>query len=1048
MPKPIAFLCKLLLAGALLVSTASAGSVNISIDFYADSLIFSTVDDSDVVTYRGYSYTTEIGSPQLPEGCLFAVIPEELENYIYSGITIDSLVVTACDSTEIVGPYNLLRAREPDSIIGTIPGQNSPGGPIKPSARYDLYPSDLIEFTHFGYLAGYPIAGFLVHPVRYIDDENKIYLYDHIDFTVYYSIGGTPPVPITYRFGFIKWIIEKIIDMLVVNPSDVLPMVLPPSDYEYVIITDVDFVDAFKPLENWKTKKGISCTTVTTQGIYGLYGGADNQERIRNFIIDAYSTWGAGWFLLGGDVDIVPARLCRCRNNDIACDLYYSDLDGDWDLDGDGTYGETTDGVDMLPDVIVGRAPVDNVDEVEVFVRKVLNYERWPQTTNYSLNMLLTAFDANFTTTSHPTKELIDNDYVPPRFDPITKVYDPDAGNHRDNVLAALNAGMHLVNHIDHGNHDVIGTGSLHHGWDIDNTDMDGLSNGDLQTVWYTVACHVAEFDYSPGDCIAEHFVNNPDGGGVAFMGNSGYGWFVPGENPLRSRSLAYDLGFFEVLFLRNLYHLGQTFATSKADQVATARNDTYYRYTQYALNLLGEPSLTVWTDEMDLLDVEHTLQSPILVPSAFDVTVVDRTTQNTVSDAYVCISGCGVYQTGFTDATGLYATTVQPTVLGHICVTVSAQNYVPHVSYGKACSGFEDILIRDCAPDDGRMPSWDANRNDRSDGLPTDRAYWCSPDIVVDAPPYDGPGDESPIPGELNRVYAYVKNISNQMAIDVNVDFWWADYGIGSPVWDVDFHYIGTYIIPSIDPGATETARYFEWQAPENLPTHTCIWARIWTIGDPIIRNNPGWDNNIGWKNYTVSRLSGGKSYQTSVDFDVRNIDSLITHDVEFEYWLEDWPENWSCEITSSDPDFQIISESEYVFSNMSGGEERIATISVTAPDGTENDTGLVHVAGYIDEEPIGGVSVLVVPPGICDCTPGDANGMPPINIMDITYLISYLYKGGTPPTPYETCSGDPNCNCSVNIIDVTYLINFLYKGGPPPCECETWTGSCGSPQ
>ena len=121
MPKPIAFLCKLLLAGALIAPAASADSVNVSIDFYFDSLIFSTVDDSDVVTYQGYAYTTEIGSRQLPEGCLFAVIPETYETCLNFGITIDSLAVTYYDSTEISGTFNLLKVREPDSIIGTIP---------------------------------------------------------------------------------------------------------------------------------------------------------------------------------------------------------------------------------------------------------------------------------------------------------------------------------------------------------------------------------------------------------------------------------------------------------------------------------------------------------------------------------------------------------------------------------------------------------------------------------------------------------------------------------------------------------------------------------------------------------------------------------------------------------------------------------------------------------------------------------------------------------------------------------------------------------------
>jgi hypothetical protein len=81
------------------------------------------------------------------------------------------------------------------------------------------------------------------------------------------------------------------------------------------------------------------------------------------------------------------------------------------------------------------------------------------------------------------------------------------------------------------------------------------------------------------------------------------------------------------------------------------------------------------------------------------------------------------------------------------------------------------------------------------------------------------------------------------------------------------------------------------------------------------------------------------------------------------------------------------------------------------------------------------------------CDCEPGNCNGDVLINIFDITYMISYLYKSGNPPYPYAICSGDPNCDCLVNIFDATHLISFLYKSGPAPCTCGDWLSACGAP-
>lgn len=73
------------------------------------------------------------------------------------------------------------------------------------------------------------------------------------------------------------------------------------------------------------------------------------------------------------------------------------------------------------------------------------------------------------------------------------------------------------------------------------------------------------------------------------------------------------------------------------------------------------------------------------------------------------------------------------------------------------------------------------------------------------------------------------------------------------------------------------------------------------------------------------------------------------------------------------------------------------------------------------------------IVPGFVC----GDANNSASVNILDVTYLISYLYKGGPAPTPW-TQVGDVNHSGSLNILDVTYLISYLYKSGPAPQCCS----------
>jgi hypothetical protein len=67
-----------------------------------------------------------------------------------------------------------------------------------------------------------------------------------------------------------------------------------------------------------------------------------------------------------------------------------------------------------------------------------------------------------------------------------------------------------------------------------------------------------------------------------------------------------------------------------------------------------------------------------------------------------------------------------------------------------------------------------------------------------------------------------------------------------------------------------------------------------------------------------------------------------------------------------------------------------------------------------------------------IFDYVAGDADHSGIINILDVTRVINYLYKGGAAPNPLQ--AGDANGNGALNVQDVTYLINYLYKGGPAP--------------
>ncbi len=61
-----------------------------------------------------------------------------------------------------------------------------------------------------------------------------------------------------------------------------------------------------------------------------------------------------------------------------------------------------------------------------------------------------------------------------------------------------------------------------------------------------------------------------------------------------------------------------------------------------------------------------------------------------------------------------------------------------------------------------------------------------------------------------------------------------------------------------------------------------------------------------------------------------------------------------------------------------------------------------------------------------------GDSNGDGIINVGDVVYLVSYLYRGGPAPGPLWV--GDCNCDDIINVGDIVSLVSYLYRGGPPP--------------
>ncbi|MCD4849165.1 MAG: hypothetical protein K8R76_13365, partial [Candidatus Aegiribacteria sp.] len=168
--------------------------------------------------------------------------------------------------------------------------------------------------------------------------------------------------------------------------------------YDYIIITTSDLIGSItsSTFPAWKAELGYSLKTVLiTDPLIANQLGDDLAEQIRNFLREYYGLWGIEYVLFVGDYATVPMRICYPDSSfhvydpsnpnlfapGTPTDQYYADLSypdsESWDLDGDGYLGEyNQDLPDFLPEVYVGRIPVNDTDRITYTLNKSVTFEQ------------------------------------------------------------------------------------------------------------------------------------------------------------------------------------------------------------------------------------------------------------------------------------------------------------------------------------------------------------------------------------------------------------------------------------------------------------------------------------------------------------------------------------------------------------------------------------------------------------------------------------------------------------------------------------------------
>jgi len=417
----------------------------------------------------------------------------------------------------------------------------------------------------------------------------------------------------------------------------------PQMPYEYIIITNETFWDAFNEFAIWKVANddkindiqiinvsyiaglagfGVNSTfgdgTNTTGGNHWIPDGKevtsnwelfnDTQAKIRNAIRFYYDTYTTRYVLLGGDDDYVPARMacsyavgscgfCQNWSNDTshASDMYYSCLHYNMNNNTNSYWmendccGTTWDEIDWGHDIHVGRVLASSIEEVLNWVNKTKAYVEGNNQANgnYLDNFIVAGKDSG-NSISNQTWTGWTGSY-----------YGPNIGDEFSSNISFVNnqnisqAQWSIMNQYVNGT--ISGYDGIqfiyHNGHGGTLYSVDGgifrpyqVNNTDTPTFVYTEGCNSGDFGTDNASRM-ERWMQFPE---CAFAGiaNSAFGWFIA--------STYYGELFCQEMFNSSYGNFTQTFC--EANELAKERYghdaDCVWGMIVKETNFFGDPAL------------------------------------------------------------------------------------------------------------------------------------------------------------------------------------------------------------------------------------------------------------------------------------------------------------------------------------------------------------------------------------------------------------------------------------------------------------------------
>ena len=369
---------------------------------------------------------------------------------------------------------------------------------------------------------------------------------------------------------------------------------------DYIIIRHSDFSTDIVPLASRRAAQGPRTMVVDVQDVYDEFNyGVFDPEAIHDFLAYAYTSWVApapSYVLLVGDGSLdFKDNLGTGELNYIP--PYLANVDPFWDETATDNRYVTVSGDDILPDMFIGRLPVQTSAQASTMVNKILNYEQNPPGGDWNKSVLFLADNADAAGDFATLSDDIADNYLPSSYTPQKVYYQithPTVGGVRAALFDAINEGRLLTNYIGHG----AGRLWAHEGL-FKVEDIASLNNDGKLPMMLPMTCMEGFFHYPDFPCVGESIVRAEGKGAIASWSPTGFG-LAAGHHYLNQ-------GFFTAVFTDNIAEIGTATYLGKLKlYTETGGEASPFRDLMDTYVLFGDPFMKLNLPACDAADYDN----------------------------------------------------------------------------------------------------------------------------------------------------------------------------------------------------------------------------------------------------------------------------------------------------------------------------------------------------------------------------------------------------------------------------------------------------------